>query len=108
MIDPDREHPGHPAGLYLLGALAADAEAAFERHLAGCPSCQDECDRLGPLVTAFGQFDANDFRDVTHEARDVTHEARDITHEAREATGMPSDITGEVSPPTGGSPPTTA
>ncbi|WP_326557892.1 zf-HC2 domain-containing protein [Micromonospora sp. NBC_01796] len=59
-LDPAHPDPNHPAGLYLLGALDADAEAAFERHLAGCVSCQDECDRLGPMVTAFGRLDADE------------------------------------------------
>ncbi|MEU5943721.1 zf-HC2 domain-containing protein [Micromonospora sp. NPDC047548] len=39
------------AAQYLLGALDPAAEAAFEQHLGGCPTCQWECDALGPLVS---------------------------------------------------------
>ena len=39
-------------GAYLLGALT-DVEAhAFERHLADCPVCRDEVERLRPAVDA--------------------------------------------------------
>ena len=33
-------------GAYLLGALEPDEQAAFEQHLAGCPECRVEVDRL--------------------------------------------------------------
>lgn len=41
-------------GPYLMGALAPDAVVAFEGHLTGCVVCQDECEALGPLVSALG------------------------------------------------------
>jgi anti-sigma-K factor RskA len=46
--------PGAPhvdvAG-WLLGALDANEAAAFEAHLASCPECQAEVERLRPTVT---------------------------------------------------------
>ncbi|MFI9824047.1 anti-sigma factor domain-containing protein [Streptomyces sp. NPDC052013] len=33
-------------GAYVLHALPADEEAAFENHLAGCPECRREADQL--------------------------------------------------------------
>ncbi|MFK3979276.1 zf-HC2 domain-containing protein [Micromonospora sp. NPDC050397] len=58
MTDLDDDHPAppHQVALYLLGALDADGEAAFERHLAGCAPCQDESDRLGPLLTGMSRL----------------------------------------------------
>ncbi|MFI7432241.1 hypothetical protein [Micromonospora haikouensis] len=38
---------------YLWGDLDPQGEQDFERHLGTCALCLDECDRLGPLVTAF-------------------------------------------------------
>ncbi|MGY3518824.1 hypothetical protein ACVMYR_21250 [Micromonospora sp. PTRAS2] len=38
---------------YLWGDLDPQGEQDFERHLGTCSLCLDECDRLGPLVTAF-------------------------------------------------------
>ena len=49
-------------GLYLLGALDADTESAFERHLARCSSCQDECDELGPIATALSHLQVDEVR----------------------------------------------
>lgn len=42
----------HDCGLYLLGALGPDAVVAFEAHLVDCDGCQDECESLGPIVSA--------------------------------------------------------
>jgi hypothetical protein len=53
--------------LYLTGGLVAEAELAFERHLGSCPRCLDECDRLGPLVTAMSEFDAGQIEAVLAE-----------------------------------------
>ena len=39
-------------GAYLLGALAEVELRAFERHLAECPVCRDEVERLRPAVEA--------------------------------------------------------
>lgn len=62
MTDFDRDHTRATTAcsLYLLGALDHAAEAAFERHLAGCASCQRECDRLGPVVSGLGQLGADE------------------------------------------------
>lgn len=49
-----RPTPGAPhldvAG-WLLGALDANEAAAFQAHLASCPECQAEVERLRPTVT---------------------------------------------------------
>lgn len=39
-------------GAYLLGALSEIELRAFERHLAGCPGCRDEIERLQVAVDA--------------------------------------------------------
>lgn len=39
-------------GAYLLGALTEVELRAFERHLAECPVCRDEVERLRPAVDA--------------------------------------------------------
>jgi hypothetical protein len=39
-------------GAYLLGALNELERHAFERHLAGCPECQEEVERLRPAAEA--------------------------------------------------------
>ena len=39
-------------GAYLLGALTEIELRAFERHLAECPVCRDEVERLRPAVDA--------------------------------------------------------
>ncbi|HWS31770.1 MAG TPA: zf-HC2 domain-containing protein [Actinoplanes sp.] len=60
MTDTHSTDPGHAqlrsCAAYLLGGLDAETEQEFERHLATCVLCLDECDRLGPLVTSFGDF----------------------------------------------------
>lgn len=48
------------AGPYLLGALAADDRQAFERHLAGCPECRAQVDRLRPVVDLLGSVATSD------------------------------------------------
>src|SRR5204863_9887055 len=42
------EHDGYQeeVGAFLLGALEPDEQAAFERHLAGCPECRAEVEEL--------------------------------------------------------------
>jgi hypothetical protein len=39
-------------GAYLLGALNDLERQAFERHLRGCPECQEELERLRPAAEA--------------------------------------------------------
>jgi anti-sigma-K factor RskA len=46
------EHVHEDVGAYLLGALDESERAAFERHLAGCPECRDEVERLRPAAEA--------------------------------------------------------
>jgi anti-sigma factor RsiW len=48
------EHDRHQedAGAYVLGALEPSEQAAFEGHLASCPSCRDEVEQLRMAVDA--------------------------------------------------------
>ena len=39
-------------GAYLLGALEPDEQAAFERHIAGCPECRAEIEELRAAADA--------------------------------------------------------
>jgi anti-sigma-K factor RskA len=47
-----RDHTSYrdDVGAYLLGALTDLERQAFERHLAGCPECRDEVERLRPAA----------------------------------------------------------
>jgi anti-sigma-K factor RskA len=49
-----RDHASHleDVGAYLLGALTDLERQAFERHLAGCPECRDEVERLHPAAAS--------------------------------------------------------
>lgn len=49
-----RDHTTHreDIGAYLLGALTDLERQAFEQHLAGCPECRDEVERLRPAAAA--------------------------------------------------------
>jgi hypothetical protein len=58
--------PSQCCGLYLIGALDDDTQDAFESHLGRCPSCQDECDDLGPIVTAMSNLSIDDVREAGH------------------------------------------
>lgn len=52
MSTPEHSRHQEDVGVYLLGAMS-DAEAqAFERHMAHCPSCRDEIERLRPAADA--------------------------------------------------------
>ncbi|WP_432839497.1 zf-HC2 domain-containing protein [Dactylosporangium sp. CA-092794] len=65
MTELQREDDVHGAGaLYLLGALDPATEAAFERHLAGCPACQQQCEDFGPAATGLSHLPAADFADL--------------------------------------------
>jgi len=46
MAEPDPALPHLDLGGYVLGTLDASEREAFERHLAGCPSCQRELEEL--------------------------------------------------------------
>jgi anti-sigma-K factor RskA len=43
---PDHERWGDAVGSYLLGAMPDPELGGFEAHLAECPACRDEVDRL--------------------------------------------------------------
>jgi hypothetical protein len=47
-----REHERYreDVGAYLLGALPDPDRQAFERHLAGCPECREDVERLRPAA----------------------------------------------------------
>jgi anti-sigma-K factor RskA len=49
-----RDHASHreDVGAYVLGALTDLERQAFERHLAGCPECRDEVERLHPAAAS--------------------------------------------------------
>ncbi|MEU4240061.1 zf-HC2 domain-containing protein [Actinoplanes sp. NPDC026619] len=51
-------------GAYLSGALPPADEADFERHLAGCPECMDECDRLGATASGLASLPRADIEDL--------------------------------------------
>jgi anti-sigma-K factor RskA len=59
---PDHERHADDAGAYLLGALSELEIRAFERHVAVCPECRDEIERLRPAAEAISrspeQFEA--------------------------------------------------
>jgi anti-sigma-K factor RskA len=50
----DRNHTSYreEIGAYLLGALTDLERQAFERHMASCPECRDEIERLRPAADA--------------------------------------------------------
>ncbi|GHD17626.1 hypothetical protein GCM10010313_47160 [Streptomyces violarus] len=48
------DDPHLDAGAYVLHALPADEEAAFEKHLAGCASCRAEVDQLSGAAVEMG------------------------------------------------------
>jgi anti-sigma factor RsiW len=48
-LDHDHAHYQELLGAYALGALPEEERVSFERHLAGCPTCQQE---LRPLLIA--------------------------------------------------------
>jgi anti-sigma factor RsiW len=48
----DHERLQEDVGAYLLGALDPAEQAAFERHLAGCPECRSELEELRAAADA--------------------------------------------------------
>jgi len=50
--DPEHERLHEASGLYVLGALAQEERAAFERHAATCPECTAELRALASVATA--------------------------------------------------------
>ena len=45
-MGPDHERWADAAGVYVLGALPEDETAAYEDHLANCPTCRAEAEEL--------------------------------------------------------------
>ncbi|MDA0184330.1 anti-sigma factor [Solirubrobacter phytolaccae] len=45
-VGPDHERWADAAGVYVLGALPTDECAAYEDHLAACPTCRAETEEL--------------------------------------------------------------
>jgi anti-sigma factor RsiW len=55
MTGPDHGRYAEDSGAYLLGALTEPEVQAFERHMAGCPDCRDEVQRLRPVADALSR-----------------------------------------------------
>ncbi|MFC9507117.1 anti-sigma factor domain-containing protein [Streptomyces sp. NPDC057002] len=51
--------PHLDVGAYVLHALPADEEAAFEEHLAGCAPCRAEVDQLSGAAVGMGAAETN-------------------------------------------------
>jgi anti-sigma factor RsiW len=64
-VPDDDGHVRAALGLYLLGALNDDEQATVERHLARCPSCLDEYDRHGEILSYLAHLDENDADDLS-------------------------------------------
>ncbi|GAA3760350.1 anti-sigma-L factor RslA [Plantactinospora mayteni] len=47
----------HDDGAYVLGALSPAERAAYERHLAGCPTCREAVAELAVLPGLLGRLD---------------------------------------------------
>jgi len=56
--DPTRTDIHALSGAYAVDALDDDERAQFERHLAGCPSCQTEVDDLREAAAALAEVNA--------------------------------------------------
>ena len=52
----EARHPDTELGAYLLAALGPDDEAALERHLAHCASCQDRLLELSEVLPALARL----------------------------------------------------
>ncbi|MER5468165.1 anti-sigma factor [Streptomyces sp. NPDC002685] len=61
------EDPHQPVGAYVLHALPAAEEAAFENHLAGCAACRDEVAELSAVTARLAS--AQDGADPSPELR---------------------------------------
>ena len=56
--DPMRTDIHALSGAYSVDALDEDERAAFEQHLSGCPSCQEEVDDLREAATTLAELTA--------------------------------------------------
>ncbi|EDY53538.1 MULTISPECIES: anti-sigma factor [Streptomyces] len=54
------EDPHQPVGAYVLHALPPNEEAAFERHLDGCPACRREVAQLAEAAARLAPTPAED------------------------------------------------
>ena len=52
MSAPDHSRHQEDVGVYLLGAMTEVEAQTFERHMAHCPTCRDEAERLRPAADA--------------------------------------------------------
>ena len=52
MSTPEHSRHQEDVGVYLLGAMTEAEAHAFEGHMAHCPSCRDEVERLRPAADA--------------------------------------------------------
>jgi hypothetical protein len=52
MSAPEHSRYQEDVGVYLLGAMTEVEAQAFERHMAQCPTCRDEAERLRPAADA--------------------------------------------------------
>ena len=51
-------------GVYVLGSLEPGERSQMERHLAGCPFCQQELVRFSPLPGLLGRISLADLEDI--------------------------------------------
>lgn len=51
-------------GVYVLGSLEPGERSQMERHLAGCPFCQQELVRFSPLPGLLGRISMADLEDI--------------------------------------------
>jgi len=58
------DHAHGASALYLLGRLDEITEAAFERHLAVCATCRQECEEFGPAATGLSHLSTEEFRAI--------------------------------------------
>ncbi|MBA8925872.1 anti-sigma factor RsiW [Kutzneria viridogrisea] len=54
-------------GVYVLGALEPGERSAMERHLTGCPFCQQELVRFAPLPGLLGRISLDDLATLEHD-----------------------------------------
>lgn len=76
-------------GAFVLGALEPAERAAFESHLAGCPTCQAELVRLAPLPGLLHQIAPEDFLDEPEETWTTTPDGEPIEPPLPEAPSAP-------------------
>lgn len=60
-------------GVYVLGALEPGERSAMERHLTGCPFCQQELVRFAPLPGLLGRISLDDLATLETEFSEPGH-----------------------------------